>query len=260
MSLRAKWQPPGFNVSASSSMETTTVFIPSMPTPVPMPPVYTSTVVVYPSVPPMETSTVVVYPPGPSTTTTTVVAYPPSPSMTTTTVVAYPSAPSVTTETVVVVPESPSVVEVVTTTVVMGPASVATTVYVAIPTHSPVVVEIPVNIESTLTRTVLNAARATQEPAPLSRRQDLFEESACVFCEDKEFCDVRWNPSFAIFVSILLTSLLTGLPVHLPWLRSPALRRSLHWRGNLRSNQQGYQRQQRAQGFQIIKLLPWPVR
>lgn len=259
MSLRAKWQPPGFNVSASSSMETTTVFIPSMPTPVPMPPVYTSTVVVYPSVPPMETSTVVVYPPGPSTTTTTVVVYPPSPSMTTTTVVAYPSAPSVTTETVVVVPESPSVVEVVTT-VVMGPAPVATTVYVAIPTHSPVVVEIPVNIESTLTRTVLNAARATQEPAPLSRRQDLFEESACVFCEDKEFCDVRWNPSFAIFGSILLTSLLTGLPVHLPWLRSPALRRSLHWRGNLRSNQQGYQRQQRAQGFQIIKLLPWPVR
>ncbi|CAN9320756.1 unnamed protein product [Alternaria alternata] len=138
MSIRSKWQPPSFNISASAPSETTTVVV--MPQPgtttttqtvlystsistTPPPSVSTVTISTIPSppaitvtasAPPASTTTVVVVPQDPTTITTTILSVPPIPLNT---VTVYPQAPQnsavivssprLQTSTVIVVPQRP---------------------------------------------------------------------------------------------------------------------------------------------------------
>ncbi|CAN9113568.1 unnamed protein product [Alternaria alternata] len=138
MSIRSKWQPPSFNISASAPSETTTVVV--MPQPgtttttqtvlystsistTPPPSVSTVTISTIPSppaitvtasAPPASTTTVVVVPQDPTTITTTILSVPPIPLST---VTVYPQAPQnsavivssprLQTSTVIVVPQRP---------------------------------------------------------------------------------------------------------------------------------------------------------
>jgi hypothetical protein len=128
MSVRSRWQPPNFNISASGPSETTTVVVmpqpettnstqtvvystvististPSVYTvtilPTPSPPVVTATV----SVPAIGTTTAVVVPQASTVITTTIVSVPQVPLST---VTLYPQAPHI--STVIVAPLPPQI-------------------------------------------------------------------------------------------------------------------------------------------------------
>ncbi|KAG9191987.1 hypothetical protein G6011_10721 [Alternaria panax] len=178
MSVRSKWQPPSFNISASSPSETTTVVVmpqpgtatttqtviystiististPSVSTviglPTPSPPVVTVTV----SAPTVSTTTVIVVP---QVSTTTIAPVPQAPLIST--VVVAPPRPQVSTVTVISQPPQLS-----TVTIISQPPQLSTVTVLPQPPRTSTVVFAPSKLQ-TNTISIQKSTVTVQKPA-----------------------------------------------------------------------------------------------